>query len=109
MTFPQPRFAQAQRRCGMGAPDSRGRSCLMPATKMQNGALITREAYSALLNLKSLVERAVDTAHQANIETIGKAIRPQTPGDPLRSLRTAAQTTESSVFENAISDARTKI
>ena len=49
----------------------------MPLKKLEHGALPTREAYSALLNLKTLVELAVTEAYTASMETVGLAINTQ--------------------------------
>ena len=81
----------------------------MPLKNLQRGALLTREAYSALLDLKTLVELAVNKTHTASMETLGLAISAQRIGDPLGALRTAADTLESSIFESAVSEARAKI
>jgi hypothetical protein len=81
----------------------------VPLKKLEHGALLTREAYSALLNLKTLVELAVTEAYTASMETVGLAINTQLIGDPLGALRTAAATLESSIFESAVSEARAKI
>jgi len=76
---------------------------------LQYGALLTREAYSALLNLKDLVELAVNNAHTASMQTVGFAVNAQPVGDPLGALKTAANTLESSIFDSAVSEAWAKI
>jgi hypothetical protein len=81
----------------------------VPLKNLQHGALLTREAYSALLNLKTLVELAVDETYTASMETVGLAINTRLIGDPLAALRTAVDTLESWTFESAVSEARTKI
>ena len=81
----------------------------MRLKNLQHGALLVREAYSAALNLKTLVELAVNETHTASMETVGLAINRQPIGDSLGALRTAAKTLESSIFESAVSDARAKI
>ena len=81
----------------------------MPLKKLEHGALLTREAYSALLNLKTLVELAVTEAYTASMETVGLAINTQPIGDPVGALRTAADTLDSSTFESVVSEARAKI
>ena len=85
------------------------RSYTVPLKKLEHGALLTREAYSALLNLKTLVELAVTEAYTESMETVGLAINIQAIGDPSGALRTAAATLESSIFESAVSEARAKI
>lgn len=81
----------------------------MLSSSMCKGALITREAYLALLDLRFLVETAVEKAHVAGLDTVGLTVSPQPSGDPLHALRLAAQTLQSSAFDNALAQARTKI
>lgn len=81
----------------------------MLSRNMHQGALITREAYLALLDLQSLVAMAVEKAHTAGLDTAGLTVSPQPLGDPLHSLRIAAQTLHSSAFDTALTDARSKI
>lgn len=81
----------------------------MLSSSMHKGALITREAYLALLDLRSLVEAAVEKAHIAGLDTAGLTVSPQPIGDPLRALRIASQTLQSETFASALADARTKI
>lgn len=81
----------------------------MLSSSMHKGALVTREAYSALLDLRSLVEAAVQKAHTAELDTAGLTVSPQPVGDPLRALRVASQTLQSETFVSALADARTKI
>lgn len=73
------------------------------------GALITREAYLALLDLQSLVDSAVDKAHTAGLDTVGLTVSHHPCGDPLCALRVAAQTLQSAAFDNTLAEARTKI
>jgi|SRR5215467_1744993 len=81
----------------------------MLSSGMCKGALITREAYLALLDLRSLVETAVEKAHMAGLDTVGRTISPQPTGDPLRALRVAAETLQPSTFDAALAEARGKI
>lgn len=81
----------------------------MVSTSMQKGALITREAHLALLNLKSLIERAVERTRAAGFETAGMAINPDLTVNPLRTLKVAADTLRSAGFENALAEARKKV
>ena len=76
---------------------------------MHKGALVTREAYLALLDLRSIVEAAVEKAHTAGLDTAGLTVSPQPNGDPLGALRIASQTLQSETFDSALADARTKI
>jgi len=77
--------------------------------KMHKGTLITRDAYQALLDLKSLVEKAVEKAHTAGLDTAGLGVSSRPTGDPLKDLRSAAETLHSSTFETTLADARNKI
>ena len=81
----------------------------MLSSGMCKGALITREAYLALLDLRSLVESAVEKAHKAGLDTVGLTVSPHSCGDPVCALRVAAQTLHSRTFDSALADARTKI
>jgi hypothetical protein len=81
----------------------------VPLKNRQHGSLLAREAYSALLNLKTLVELAVNKTHIASMETVGLAINTRPIGDFWGALRTAVDTLESSIFESAVSEARAKI
>jgi hypothetical protein len=77
---------------------------------MHKGALVTRDAYQALLDLKSLVETAVEKAHMAGLETAGLGVSSRPPvGDPLKELRSAAETLHSPTFETTLAEARSKI
>lgn len=46
----------------------------MDSTKMQRRALAARDAHSALLDLKRLIDDATRTTHAAELEAIGLAI-----------------------------------
>ena len=81
----------------------------MNSTSMQKGALITREAHSALLDLKTLVDSVTDKIHAAELEAVGLAVGHRQGADPLRMLRIAAETLRSPNFEAAISQARVKM
>ncbi|HYL85414.1 MAG TPA: hypothetical protein VE263_14345 [Candidatus Angelobacter sp.] len=73
------------------------------------GALITREAYLALLDLKSLIEIAAEKAHVAGLDSVSLALSPRPVGDPLRALKMASDTLQSPAFDSAVAEARTKI
>jgi len=81
----------------------------MLSSSMCKGALITREAYLALLDLRSLVETAVEEAHKAGLDTVGLTVSPQATSDPMRALRVASETLQSSAFDSALAEARHKI
>jgi hypothetical protein len=76
---------------------------------MNKGTLITREAYQALLDLRSLVEIAVEKAHTAGLDTAGLGVSSRPIGNPLKDLKTAAETLQSSTFETTLAEARSKI
>jgi hypothetical protein len=81
----------------------------MPFSKLQHGALITRDARTALLELKLLVDIAAEKIRAAECESVGIAIgRPQQE-NPLRTLRDAADALQSPNFEAAISLAKQKM
>jgi hypothetical protein len=73
------------------------------------GAIITRNAHVALLDLKELVDEAAEKIRVAERETIGAAIGKQAGEDPLRTLRDAAEKLQSPSLETAISRAREKV
>ena len=73
------------------------------------GAVITREAYLALLDLRSLVNSAVEKAHTAGLDTVGLTVSPLPCGDPLCALRVASQTLQSETFDHTLAEARAKI
>ena len=76
---------------------------------MHKGTLITRDAYQALLDLKSLVENAVEKAHKAGLDTAGLGVSARPMGDPLKALKSAAETLHSPTFETTLAEARSKI
>lgn len=81
----------------------------MASENIRKGALITREAYLALLEVRGLVEAAVEKARAAGLETTGMAISRNPVGDPLRTLKAAAAALSSSGFESALAQARHKV
>jgi len=81
----------------------------MLSRNMQDGALITREAYLALLDLKCLVELAVEKAHTAGLNAVGLTVSLQAVENPLDGLKIASDALGASAFEIAVSDARAKI
>ena len=78
----------------------------MASRKLQKAALVTREAYQALLELKQLVDSATQKLHTAELATVGQAVGSSEREDALRTLRTAA---ESMNFDAAVAQARLKI
>jgi hypothetical protein len=81
----------------------------MSFTNLQQGTLITRDAYVALSELKKLVDRATEKIRIAERETVGVAIGRHQSDDPLRTLRDAAKALQSPNFEAAVSLARAKM
>lgn len=81
----------------------------MLTRSMHKGTLITRDAYQALLDLKSLVEIAVEKAHTAGLDTAGLGVSSRPVGDPLKDLKSAAETLQSPAFETTLAEARNKI
>jgi hypothetical protein len=77
-------------------------------TDLQQAALVTRDAYASLLDLKNLVERVTEEIRIAEREAVGIAIGRYRVGEPLKKLRDAAESLKSAGFEAAISEARTK-
>jgi hypothetical protein len=81
----------------------------MSNLKLENGALITRDAHAALTELKKLVDGATEKLRTAERETIGVAIGRSQDEDPLRTLQDAADTLQSPSFEAAVSLAKEKM
>jgi hypothetical protein len=82
---------------------------LMPSSKLQHVALITRDARTALLELKILVDNAAEKIRVAERESVGIAIGHPQHENPLRTLRDAADALQSPDFEAAISLAKEKM
>jgi hypothetical protein len=81
----------------------------MSNPKLENVALITRDAHVALTELKELVDRATEKLRTAERETIGVAIGHSQDQDPLRTLQDAADALQSPRFEAAVSLAKEKM
>jgi hypothetical protein len=81
----------------------------MESTNLQKGALITREAHLALLDLKTLVDSITENIHAAEREAVGLAIGHRQGAVPPRMLRVAAEALRSANFEVAVSQARAKM
>jgi hypothetical protein len=75
----------------------------------QQGTLITREAYTKLMELKSLVDLAIEKTHRAELETVGLAVNPHPADHPLQTLEVAAEALQSPGFENTVSEAKAKV
>ena len=81
----------------------------MSNPKLENAALITRDAHVALTELKILVDRAAERLRVAERESVGLAIGHSHNEDPLRTLRDAADALQSPKFEAAVSLAKEKM
>lgn len=80
----------------------------MMTLNTERGKLITRDAYSAFLELKHLIEQATEQMREAEREAVGLAIGKFPTADPLRPLKVAALALQSPAFEAAVSPARAK-
>ena len=76
--------------------------------KNMQGALVTRDAFDALLILKSLVEQATEQTHVAALEAIGLTVHDEPVDKPLEVLRNAADTL-SSRLDSAVARARKSV
>ena len=81
----------------------------MTSSTMRQAALKTRDARLALLELKELVDNATEQIRAAELEMVGLAIGRYQGPDPVKILRAAAETLQSSDFETAISEAKSKM
>lgn len=81
----------------------------MSSSTMRRAALTARDAHTALLELKNLVDNATQKIRAAELEIVGLAIGRTKAQDPLRALRAAAQSLQSPALDAAISEARTKV
>jgi hypothetical protein len=77
--------------------------------KMQHGALITRDAGTAIMELKKFVDRAAEKLRVAERETVGAAISDRHGENPLQTLRDAADALQSPNFEAALMHAKEKM
>jgi hypothetical protein len=94
---------------GSTSPEKTPRSEPMSNPKLENGALVARDAHVALTELKKLVDRATEKLRTAERESIGVAIGHSQDEDPLRTLQDAADTLQSPSFEAAVSQAKEKM
>jgi len=81
----------------------------MLSRNMQEGALVAREAYLALEDLKKVVDRALAQTRVASLDAAGLAVSEKPVGDPLSALTVAADTLQPAVLDRAVSHARNKI
>jgi hypothetical protein len=76
--------------------------------RTQRRTLVTRDAYSALRNLKTLVDLATEKLHAAELESVDAAIGRRQEDVPLRALLGAVETLRSPKFDAALEEARSK-
>lgn len=76
---------------------------------LQKRALATRDAHSALLDLKRLVDEAAQTTHAAELEAIGVAISQRQHGDIGKTLRVVVERLRSHNFETTLMQAKEKL
>ncbi len=76
---------------------------------LQQGALITRDAHAALIELKQMVDSVTEKIRVAERETVGVAIGRRQCDDPLQKVRDAMEKLQSAKFDAAISQARAKM
>lgn len=81
----------------------------MLSRNMTEGALVAREAYLALEDLKKVVERALEKTRAASLDAAGLTVSEKPIGDPLSALTVAADTLQPEVLDRAVTHARNKI
>lgn len=72
-------------------------------------ALAAREAHSALMELKDMVESAAKTVHAAEFEAARNALDDSEVASTLTPLQAAAASLRSPSFEAAVAQARDKV
>jgi tRNA C32,U32 (ribose-2'-O)-methylase TrmJ len=81
----------------------------MYSQNIQECAIIAREASSALLELKDLVDRTAENVRTAERQAIGMAIGRHEGVEALAVFRGVADALQSADFEAALSQARAKM
>ena len=81
---------------------------MSPAT-IEQAAQLMRQAYVALLGVKSLVDNAATTVRRAELDAIGLAMGRGREGDPIVALQSATSTLQSQDFQTALLQAQDKI
>jgi hypothetical protein len=76
---------------------------------MEKRALAARDAYSALLELKKVVDEATHTAHAAELEAVHLALRTRETASVSTSLRIAMDCVGSPSFDATVSRVREKL
>jgi hypothetical protein len=80
----------------------------MHSKNMQEGAAVARQASSAVIELKVLVDRTAKKVRTAERQAIGTAIGQREGDDAFRMFRVAAEDLQSADFEAALLQARAK-
>jgi plasmid stability protein len=81
----------------------------MDSTIIRKQALAARDAHLALLDLKKIVDKAARTAHSAELEAVGLAIK-QSHGQEIPAARSLAMEDLRNLdFEPTMSQAREKL
>jgi len=80
----------------------------MHSKNTQEGAAVARQASSAVIELKVLVDRTAKKVRAAERQAIGTAIGQREGDDALRMFRVAAEDLQSADFEAALLQARAK-
>ena len=80
-----------------------------PNNRLPTSVLATRDAHSALLELKKLIDEATEATHAAELEAVYLALKPR-PGDDIRTtLRVVMDRLKSPNFETTLSQVREKL
>ena len=74
--------------------------------EMQKQARAARDAHIALLDLKKLVEEAVQTTHCAELEAVHLTVCPKESGDISATIRSVLERLGSADFESSLNKAR---
>jgi hypothetical protein len=76
---------------------------------LQKRALATREAHLALLDLKKVVDQAIQTTHAAELEAVHLALKPSLTDNISTMLQVAMESLGSPNFEDILSKARQRL
>ncbi len=80
---------------------------MLHSQSLQEGAIVAREASSALIELKLIVDRTAEAVRAAEREAVGMAIGNHPGNDPLTLLRAVAQSLDTDLGP-ALSQAKAK-
>ena len=78
-------------------------------TEMQRRALATRDAHTALLELKRVIDEAARATHAAELEAVYLGLRPNPGADIRTTLRIIMDRLKSPSIETTLSQAREKL